>query len=201
MKNQTKEFDFSRFAASYDDGTMGRASKRFYNLLLCVVEIEPGAKVLDVGCGTGTMLKKLAGKTDLDGYGTDLSEEMISEAREKCPQMSFTLASCDNLPFENQAFDCLISCMAFHHFSNRDGFAREAARITKAGGLLYIADPRFPWPVRKILNGFFKRIRIEAAFFTLQDIESHFVKYGFVGIGTATHGYAQVVKLQRKMDK
>lgn len=197
-KTETTDFDFSKFAAAYDDGTMGKASKRFYNLLLREVEIELGAKVLDVGCGTGTILKSLSCKTDINGYGTDIEENMLAEARKKCPQMNFTLASCENLPFESKTFDCLISCMAFHHFSDRDGFAKEAARITKPGGILYIADPCFPFIVRKIVNGFFRLVRLEAAFYSSKEIESCFGKYGFVGIGTTTHGYAQVVKLQRK---
>ena len=197
-KAKTKDFDFSKFAATYDDGTMGKASKRFYNLLLREAEIEPGAKVLDVGCGTGTVLKSLSCKTDIDGYGTDIEENMLAEARKKCPHMSFTLASCDNLPFDNGTFDCLISCMAFHHFINKDGFAKEAARIMKPGGVLYIADPRFPWLIRKVINGFFRLIRIEAAFYNSQEIESRFAKCGFVGIGTATHGYAQLIKLKKQ---
>ncbi len=192
-----KDFDFSKLAASYDDGTAGKASQRFYNLLLREVELKPGAKVLDVGCGTGAFLRRLASKLDLECYGTDLEENMLTEAKKKCPQMSFTLASCDNLPFDSQTFDSVVNCMAFHHFKNRDGFAKEAARIIKPGGTLYIADPRFPLIIRKIVNGFFRIIRIEAAFFNSREIVSHFEKHGFVGIGTAVHGYAQVVKLQK----
>ncbi len=197
-KTNTKDFDFSKMAASYDDGVTGKASQRFYNMMLREAEITPGAKVLDAGCGTGALLKRLAMQTELDGYGTDLEENMIAEARKNCPQMSFTLASSDELPYENETFDCIVNCMAFHHFSNRDGFAKEAARIIKPGGVLYIADPRFPLVIRKIVNGFFRLIRIEAKFYNPQEIEACFAKYGFVGIGTAAHGYAQLVKLQRE---
>lgn len=197
-KTDTKDFNFSKSAANYDDGVMGKASRRFYNLMLREVKIESDAKVLDVGCGTGALLKMLAVKTEFDGYGTDLEENMIAQARKKCPQMNFTLASCDELPYEGETFDCIVNCMAFHHFSNRDGFAREVARIMKPGGVIYIADPRFPWIIRKAANGIFRLIRIEAAFYSYREIISRFEKHGFVGVGTATHGYAQLVKLQRE---
>ena len=196
----TRDIDFSKRAASYD-GVMGKASQRFYNLLLREVELLPGAVVLDVGCGTGTILKRLADKSEIIGHGTDIAVNMIAEAKKKCPQMSFTIASCDELPFDDQTFDIVIACMAYHHFGNQEGFAKEAARILKSGGVLYIADPRFPWIVRKALNGFFRLFHTAGAFHNPQEVEARFAKYGFTLTGTAVHGYAQVVKLQIASDK
>ena len=190
-----KDFSFSKRAVAYDDGFEGRASRRFYNLLLREVELHPGSVVLDVGCGTGALLKKLAGKCEIVGYGIDMEENMITEAKKKSPRLSFQIASCDKIPFGNNAFDVVIACMAYHHFSNKDGFAREAARILKLGGILYIADPRFPWLVRKAMNGFFRLIRVVGAFYSPQEIEARFVDSGFTGMGSAVDGYAQTVKL------
>ena len=196
-KTKTKDIDFSKRAASYDGGAMGKASQRFYNLLVREVALKPGAVVLDVGCGTGTILKRLADKSNITGYGIDMAENMIAEAKKKCPQMNFTLASCDKMPFGDKTFDVVTACMAYHHFNNQEGFAKEAARVLKPGGVLYIADPRFPWIFRKTLNGFFRLIRTAGAFHKPQEIEARFAQYGFTGIGTAVHGYAQVVKLRK----
>jgi len=193
----TRDIDFSKRAAVYDSGIMGKGSQRFYNLLLREVEVLPGAVVLDVGCGTGTILKRLSDKSKIKGYGTDIAVNMIAEAKKKCPQIDFKIASCDDLPFENQIFDVVIACMAYHHFSNQEGFAKEAARILKPDGVLYIADPRFPWIVRKTLNGFFRLFRTAGAFHKPQEVETRFAKYGFTMTGTVVHGYAQVVKLQK----
>ena len=190
-----KDIDFSKRAASYDGGVMGKASQRFYNLLIREVELPPGAAVLDVGCGTGTILKRIADKTDITGYGTDIAENMIAEAKKKCPQMSFAIASCDKLPFGDQVFDAVTACLAYHHFNNKEGFAEVAVRVLKPGGVLYIADPRFPWLVRKTLNGFFRFFRVAGAFYNAKEIEARFAEYGFTGAGNAVHGYAQVVKL------
>ena len=196
-KSNSKDFNFSKRADSYDGGIMGKASQRFYNLLVREVELQSGMAVLDIGCGTGTILKRLSDKADITGYGTDISERMITEAKKKCPQMKFFISSCDKLPFEDKTFDVLTACMAYHHFDNKEGFAAEAARVLKPGGILYIADPNFPWPVRKILNGSFRLIRLVGAFYKTEEIQSRFAQYGFTGIGTAIHGYAQVIKLQK----
>jgi len=196
-EKKIKDIDFSRRAASYDSGLTGKGSQRFYNLLVREVELQPKAVVLDVGCGTGTILKRLADKSNIEGYGTDIAENMIIEAKKKCPQMDFTLASCDKLPFGDQTFDVVTACMAYHHFSNQEGFAKEAARVLKPGGVLYIADPHFPWIVRKTLNGFFRLFRTAGAFHEPQEIDARFSEYGFTGTGAVVHGYAQVVKLRK----
>jgi len=57
----SKDFDFSKRAAAYDDSFEGKAVRKFYNLLLREIKVSPGMTVLDVGCGTGALLSKLAG--------------------------------------------------------------------------------------------------------------------------------------------
>jgi SAM-dependent methyltransferase len=86
--------------------------------------------------------------------------------------------------------------MAYHHFGDKRGFAREAARVLKPNGALYVADPRFPWAVRKTLNGILRLIRVTGEFLAPQEIEARFAAYGFTGAGSAADTYAQVVKLQ-----
>lgn len=197
MAKKSKDFNFSKRADKYDEGFEGKASRKFYNLLVREVELQPGMKILDVGCGTGALLKRLADKTDIIGYGIDMEENMIAEAKMKQPQMEFAIASCDKLPFADQSVDAIIACMAYHHFRNKDGFAEEALRVLKPGGILYIADPRFPWLIRKMLNGILKLIRVVGVFYKSKEIEKNFAKYGFIGIGTAKDCYAQVIKLQK----
>jgi len=58
-----RDYDFSKLASTYDDGFAGKASKRFYNLLLQEIDIFENAKVLDIGCGTGFFLNKLSPHT------------------------------------------------------------------------------------------------------------------------------------------
>jgi ubiquinone/menaquinone biosynthesis C-methylase UbiE len=192
-----KDISFSNRASKYDDGVEGKASRKFYNLLLRKVELHPDMTLLDIGCGTGALLKKLSDTCEINCYGIDVEENMIREAKVKNINMKFDIARCDNIPFPDNTFDVVTTCMAYHHFDNKKGFAKEAARVLKTGGILYIADPRFPWLVRKLLNGVLKLFRIVGEFYTAKEIENQFIEDGFISEGFAVDGYAQVIKLKK----
>jgi len=197
MSRNKKDFDFSKRAASYDEGLEGKLSKRFYTLLQNEVKLDEGMRVLDVGCGTGALLKYLCEKRNIDAHGTDADANMIAVAKRQCAACSFTQSPCENMPFSDGYFDVLTACMAYHHFSDKAGFAREAARVLKPGGVLYIADPKFPYVIRKLLNGASRLLRVTGEFLTAQEIADRFSGYGFEFSGAGYDGYAQVVKLTR----
>ena len=186
---------FDKSAARYDDA-FGHASRRFYRLLLGQVELKQGATVLDVACGTGTILRSMADACPINGFGIDMSENMIEQAKRKCPEMNIQLSRCEKTPFDDHTFDVITICMAYHHFSDRTGFIKEAARIIKPGGGLYIADPYFPGIIRVVMNAFFKAIRIAGAFFTPEEVFRDFTVNGFVADGFVKDGHAQVVKMK-----
>lgn len=193
---QEKDFRFGKRAESYDYGLEGKSSRRFYNLLLQNVEIIQGMKLLDVGCGTGALLKKFSEKCEINGFGIDMEENMIAEAWKKCPEMKFKVAKCEDTGFENNQFDVITACMAYHHFFSKRGFANEAARILKHGGYLYIADPNFPVIVRKPLNGILKLLKITGFFGTAEEIYNNFKEFGFEFCDVKKYKYAQVVKMK-----
>jgi len=194
---RTKDYNFAKRASAYDDGFEGKASRKFYNLLLREIKVSPGMALLDTGCGTGALLSKLSNTCDMAGYGIDVEEKMLAEARKKCPKINFQIARSDKTPFSDNQFDIVIACLSYHHFDNRAGFAKEAGRILKPGGFLYIAEPHFPWLIRKTINGVFKHAGLVGEFFTHEEIESHFSKVGFSGAGFTFDAYAQVVILRK----
>lgn len=196
MHNKNGDFNFGKRASKYD-GFEGRISYRFYSLLLQQVKLTPDTTVLDVGCGTGTMLRRMADICRINGYGIDMSEDMIEEAKRKCPEMNIQYSRCENTPFDDSTFDILTTCMAYHHFSDQKGFAREAMRILKPGGYLYIADPYFPFIIRKLMNAVFHGFHIAGRFFTPEEISEDFAEYGFTSDGFARDKYAQVVKIKK----
>jgi ubiquinone/menaquinone biosynthesis C-methylase UbiE len=196
MSKEVKDFNFEKAAAKYDE-RVGKGSERFYRLLLGQVKLLPGMNVLDVGCGTGAVLRRMADVCEINGYGIDAEENMITEAKRKCPDMSIQISRCEDTPFDDQYFDVMTACMAYHHFADTAGFAKESARLLKPGGRLYIADPRLPFIVRKILNGFFRLINVAGHFNNPQELFALFDKYGFKPDGFAIDRYAQVVILQR----
>jgi len=195
---ETRDYDFSKRASSYDEGWEGKMAGKFYNLLLREIKVTPGMTILDVGCGTGALLNKIVNTCDITGCGIDIEEKMLAEARKKRPEMDFQIARCDNMPFKDNNFNIIISCLSYHHFDNRTGFITEAARIIKPEGVLYLADVRFPFPVRKAMNAAFRILGRVPRFFTCEEIESHFSQYGFTAEGYARDGYAQLIKLKKK---
>ena len=195
MHNEIKDINFGKAAHRYDD-SWGMILRRFYNLLLEQVSLTQDMTILDIGCGTGTMLRKMADSCPINGYGIDIQENMINEAKRKCPEMLFHVSRCEETPFEDDTFDAIITCLAYHHFSDREGFAKESARILKPGGVLYIADPRFPIIIRKPMNAVFSHLRIAGAFYTASEIFENLAVFGFVPDGYVLKGFAQVVKLK-----
>jgi Methylase involved in ubiquinone/menaquinone biosynthesis len=195
MSENQKDFKFDKRAASYDDGFEGKFSQRFYRLLLSSIDLKPSYTVLDVGCGTGYLLRKMSEQQMIIGYGIDIEANMIDKAKRTCPEMDIQTSPSEKTPFGNNTFDVMTACMAYHHFSDKEGFIKEAARILRTGGCLYIADPFFPFPVRKAINGVLKLFKVAGKFFTAKEMAADFSRFGFDFDCVIQKGIVQVVKL------
>lgn len=192
-----KDFKFDKRADKYDSEFEGKLSEKFYPLLTDNITLSVGSSVLDVGCGTGTILKRLSKKCSIRGYGIDTEEKMIEQAVLKCPDMDIRLCSCAETSFNDKSFDIIVACMAYHHFSDKDKFVAEAARLLKSGGRLYIADPKFPYLVRKAINAALYIHRITGKFFTAEEISDNFADFGFKLLGSKSDSFAQMVVLAK----
>lgn len=147
---------FGKIADHYDDTVEGRYTLPFKQQLLAIVAVPAGGRVLDVACGNGRLLEMLARKHDFDGYGVDISDKMIENARRINPAMTFEQAGCGALPFPDAHFDVVTVCAAYHHFPDVSGFAKEAFRTLKPGGSLYIAEVDYPLWARVLINPIFR---------------------------------------------
>ncbi|MBG7631676.1 MAG: class I SAM-dependent methyltransferase [Bacteroidetes bacterium] len=103
---------------------------------------QPGAKILDVGCGNGRNLKWFY-QPDYEIYGTDTNTERLNSCKElyKLQKENFTEASIVDMPFETNTFDHVI-CIAVLHFANDLNqylkMFEELLRILKPQGSLLI---------------------------------------------------------------
>lgn len=189
---------YNQKADNYDKSIEGKYTMRFKEVLLEEIIAEADYNILDVACGNGTFLKMLSDKHDMNGYGIDISEKMIANAKKKCPNMIFEISSCDHTPFKNQMFDAVTVCEAYHHFSDTKTFAKEINRILKPKGLLYIAEVYYPFIIRVIFNPFVPLSKEgDVKFYSPKEIQRNFEEYGFKKIDFKREEHIQIIKLQR----
>ncbi len=98
--------------------------------------------VVDIGCGTGGMLREL-GRTARFACGVDISAGMLAKAQGHvgcCPSTVLVRSSAERLPFRSESADYIVSFMALHHVDELGEALREVARITRPGGVAHIVD-------------------------------------------------------------
>lgn len=119
----------------------------FRRLLIAQSAIEPGHRVLDVGCGTGTLSIWLKEAHPLaDVIGIDGDPEVLALASRKATEAGVTVhfeeALSRALPFADSHFDRVVSSLFFHHLSwdEKESTMREIHRVLKPGGEVHVAD-------------------------------------------------------------
>lgn len=135
---------------------------RYKALLITQANIQPGQRVLDLGCGTGTLaIMARQAQPTAEVAGLDADPEMLKVARYKANQLrvpiQFDLGFTNELPYPDESFDRVLSSIMIHHLKTPDKWqtAREVYRVLKPGGQLHIID--FGKPVSlygKILGPF-----------------------------------------------
>jgi len=121
--------------------------RTFKERLLEQTGLEPGQRVLDIGCGTGTLdiwIKEREPGTEL--VGIDGDPAVLKRARQKADKAGFDIgfreALADDLPFEDASFDRVVSSLVFHHLPRevKERSAAEIARVLRPEGELHVAD-------------------------------------------------------------
>jgi ubiquinone/menaquinone biosynthesis C-methylase UbiE len=101
--------------------------------LLDAVRIGPGASLLDVATGPGSLAAE-ASRTGIKCTGVDLSPRMIELAKISHPGIEFQVADVEHLPFAEAAFDAVVCNFGLGHFPNPEASIVECVRTLKAGG-------------------------------------------------------------------
>lgn len=127
---------------------LGGGEEKLRESIVKLAKIQPGASVLDVGCGTGTLAitaKRISPAT-VKVYGTDAAPEMIEKAREKAAnaglQVDFQPGLVEAIHFPDASLDVVLSSFMLHHLPGelkQRAFA-EIYRVLKPGGRLLVVD-------------------------------------------------------------
>ena len=143
------EVDYRAFVrAAYDRCAMEYASQRSARagaeLKLVGESLEPGSRILDVGCGSGVpVVKELADNFSVTGI--DISSSMIAMARKNIPSARFIHADVMETEFPAGSFDAIVSYYSVFHIprqEHRELFQR-FARWLRPGGLLLFTVARY----------------------------------------------------------
>ncbi len=185
------------FAAGYDllAWLLTRGRGRSYrDRLLDLAHIQRGERVLDVGCGTGSLA--IAAKMRVGPSGTvdgiDASPEMIGRAKRKARNAGvdacFQQAVAEKLPFGDASFDVALSTLMVHHLPReaRKAMAREIARTLRPAGRVLVVDFGSPSQAKRTLVSRLHRhghTRVDDNIALLSEAGLRFVESGEVGIG------------------
>ena len=106
-----------------------------------VPHLTPGLRVLDVGCGPGTVTAGLARLVaPAEVVGVDRSPAVLAEAAEAAPGVRFELADATALPFADATFDVVHAHQLLQHLTDPVAALREMRRVTRPGGLVAVRD-------------------------------------------------------------
>ena len=112
------------------------------NWYFTIFEIESGMRILELGCGTGSMWiehKDVVGKCSHAVF-SDLSEGMLAEAKGNIGEpenVEYRVIDIQQIPFEDGYFDVVIANYMLYHVPNIDKAVAEVSRVLKKGGHFY----------------------------------------------------------------
>ena len=124
-------------AAQAYDRFMGRYSIQLAPQMAELAGVRGGQRVLDVGCGPGSLTTELAARVGPAGVSAvDPSEPFVAAARARNPGAEVLQASAERLPFPDGAFDAALAQLVVHFMADPVAGLREMARVTRPDGVV-----------------------------------------------------------------
>jgi ubiquinone/menaquinone biosynthesis C-methylase UbiE len=158
---------FDDRADVYESGWRGRLHQQIADEVAAAVlgMASSRSRILDVGCGTGYLLRELAAKLPAAQAlcGVDPAPTMIEVARSvgDDPRLSFLVGFVERLPYQDETFDLVVSTTSFDHWRDQQRGLAECARVLEAEGRLVLADLFSPWLVTTLIGSRRKKARTQ----------------------------------------
>jgi ubiquinone/menaquinone biosynthesis C-methylase UbiE len=175
---------FHKQAEKYDSGNKGKHARSLYESVINKLDELSFNNLLDVGCGTGNLLKLISTRYDVQISGVDLTPKMLNITRIKLgDEADLKVADSEELPFDNDKFDMVVCTDSFHHYPHPEKVLAEIRRVLQQDGMLLIADPYIPTPLRQLVNLYFKLSRSgDVKIYPESDIRKLLEEAGFISI-------------------
>lgn len=140
---------FDRWAATYNESILqkwyfGPVHAQMLDLLIQEGPEKPPRCIVDVGCGTGRLLRAVSVRwPEARLIGVDPAGQMVSQADRLCPKATFKVASAESLPLPDESADIVLSSISFHHWADQERGLQEIARVLRPEGVFCLADHTF----------------------------------------------------------
>lgn len=164
-QDKTKEiafFDQHAEADAYDVFTPA-SNRRLIEAFVRLSGLRPGARVADLGCGSGAFTEELR-KAGYSAVGLDISPKLIAVGREKYPRLELIEGDVEALPFESGGFDGILLSGLVHHLPDARRCAAETFRVLRPGGSFVAFDPNrmnpFMWLYRDRSSPFYSSVGV-----------------------------------------
>ena len=119
------------------DRFMGRYSGPLAAAFVDALGIEPGQRVLDVGCGPGALTGELVRRLGPTAVrAVDPSESFVAVCRTRNPGVDVARGRAEKLPYRNADFDAALAQLVLHFVTDPEATAAEMRRIVRPGGLV-----------------------------------------------------------------
>ncbi len=121
---------------------MGRWSSVVADVFVDALDMPAGAAVLDIGCGSGALLERLAHRHPSELIGVDPSSAQLAQARRRLPDARFLEGGAEDLPLDDDAVDVAVTALALNFCPDPARAVTEMLRVTRYGGIVagYVWD-------------------------------------------------------------
>lgn len=183
MSEQLRK-EFNDWARAGKGESMERGHRPVGEQAIAKMRIDPEARVLDVGCGSGWATRLLADYA-FEGRvtGIDISDEMVQLARESSKDranVDFEVASAEQLPFADNEFTHAFSMESLYYYRNIPKALSEIHRVMKPGGLLAVVVDLY-WE-NEATHQWIDTLNVLVELLSIDDYRSLFIDAGFENI-------------------
>jgi ubiquinone/menaquinone biosynthesis C-methylase UbiE len=148
---------FERWSSTYEHSWIQRWLDQVHSFMVETVAAEvprlDPKVVLDVGCGTGRLLRRVAGVwPEAQLVGVDPATGMIDSARKLAPTITFYQAVAESLPLADASVDLAFSAVSLHHWQNAAAGIQEVERVLGDTGIFCLVDISIPSWLAKLFR-------------------------------------------------
>lgn len=141
-------------------------------------KIKTGSKLVDIGVGTGHILKA-AFEKGIKVYGVDISAESINVSKQNVPEAELFVAPGESLPFRENFFDYVVCFGSLEHFLNMDKGLEEMLRVAKSDAKFVIVVPNLNYFLWKFTGKYgTKQQDMKETLMNYDDWKKFFEKHG-----------------------